>query len=81
MSDKIKNTLLATKANKIDKKCKFSMEEVKYISKIGTSSMNPTYEDILRAQSMKSDKIRKTSLVYSPTFSLLTESANSLKSS
>ena len=36
------------------------MEEVKYIGKIGTSPMNPTYEDILKANSMKDEKIRKT---------------------
>jgi threonine dehydratase len=56
------------------------MEEVKYIGKIGTFQMNPTYEDIVQADKMKSDKIRKTSLVYSPTFSMLSESQVFLKS-
>jgi len=42
--------------------------------------MNPTYEDVLRAQSLKSEKIRKTPLLYSPTFSLLTGSKVYLKS-
>ena len=42
--------------------------------------MNPSYEDILKAQSVKSDKIRKTPLVYSPTFSMLSESKVYLKS-
>ena len=56
------------------------MEEVKYIGKIGTTPMNPTYEDILKANSMKNEKIRKTPLVYSPTFSMLSESKVYLKS-
>ncbi|HUU48031.1 MAG TPA: threonine ammonia-lyase [Nitrosopumilaceae archaeon] len=56
------------------------MEEVKYVGKIGTSQMTPTYEDILRADKMKSDKIRKTSLIYSPTFSMLSGSKVFLKS-
>jgi len=56
------------------------MEEVKYIGKIGTTQMNPTYQDIVQADKMKSDKIRKTSLVYSPTFSMLSESQVFLKS-
>ncbi len=56
------------------------MEEIKYIGKIGKSSMNPTYEDILKANSMKSEKIRKTPLIYSPTFSLLSGSKVYLKS-
>ena len=56
------------------------MEEVKYIGKVGTSQMTPTYEDILKANTMKSEKIRKTSLIYSPTFSLLSESKVYLKS-
>ncbi|MFZ8922692.1 MAG: pyridoxal-phosphate dependent enzyme, partial [Nitrosopumilaceae archaeon] len=56
------------------------MEEVKYISKIGTFPLNPTYDDILKANSMKSKKIRKTPIVYSPTFSMLSESKVYLKS-
>lgn len=42
--------------------------------------MNPTYEDILKANSMKSEKIRKTPLIYSPTFSMISESQVYLKS-
>ena len=56
------------------------MEEVKYIGKIGTTPMNPSYDDILKANSMKNEKIRKTALVYSPTFSRLSESQVYLKS-
>ena len=56
------------------------MEEVKYIAKIGTFPLNPTYDDILKANSMKSEKIRKTPVVYSPTFSSLSESKVYLKS-
>lgn len=56
------------------------MEEVKYIIKKETSPMNPTYEDILKAKSMKSEKIRKTPLIYSPTFSMLSKSKVYLKS-
>jgi len=56
------------------------MEEIKYIGKIGTSPMNPTYDDILKAKSMKSEKIRKTPLIYSSTFSLLSGSKVYLKS-
>ena len=56
------------------------MEEVKYIGKIGTTPMNPSYDDILKANSMKNEKIRKTALVYSPTFSMLSESEVYLKS-
>jgi len=56
------------------------MEEVKYIGKIGTTPMDPTYDDILKANSMKSEKIRKTPLIHSPTFSLLSESKVYLKS-
>jgi len=56
------------------------MEEIKYIGKIGTFPMNPTYDDIVKANSMKSEKIRKTPLIYSPTFSLLSGSKVYLKS-
>ncbi|MDX1441694.1 MAG: threonine ammonia-lyase [Nitrosopumilaceae archaeon] len=56
------------------------MEEVKYIIKLGTYPMNPSYDDILKAQSKKSEKIRKTPVIYSPTFSLLSNSEVYLKS-
>ena len=42
--------------------------------------MNPTYEEILKAQSMRGDDIRKTPLIYSPIFSQLTNSKVYLKS-
>jgi threonine dehydratase len=42
--------------------------------------MTPTYDDILKANSTRSDKIRKTPIVYSPTFSTLSESKVYLKS-
>lgn len=41
--------------------------------------MLPTYEDIVRADSMRSKKIRTTPLVYSPTFSMLCGSKVYLK--
>ena len=42
--------------------------------------MAPTYDDILKANATKNDKIRKTPIVYSPTFSQLSESKVYLKS-
>jgi threonine dehydratase len=42
--------------------------------------MAPTYNDILKANSTKSEKIRKTPIVYSPTFSELSGSKVYLKS-
>ncbi|HUT06330.1 MAG TPA: pyridoxal-phosphate dependent enzyme, partial [Nitrosopumilaceae archaeon] len=42
--------------------------------------MHPTYEDIQKANSMKKEIIRKTSLIYSPTFSRLSGSKVYLKS-
>src|SRR3989304_1880378 len=42
--------------------------------------MNPTYEDVLKAQSQRGDEIRKTPLTYSPIFSQLTGSKVYLKS-
>ena len=41
--------------------------------------MTPTYEDIVKASLAMSDKIRKTPTVYSPTFSMLSESKVYLK--
>ena len=41
--------------------------------------MNPTYEEILRASSMRGDEIRKTPLLHSPTFSEVTGSEIYLK--
>lgn len=42
--------------------------------------MNPSYDDVLKAKEMKSEKIRKTPMLYSPTFSMLSESKVYLKS-
>ena len=41
--------------------------------------MYPTYDDVIKAQSMQGKEIRKTALLYSPTFSDLTESEIYLK--
>ena len=41
--------------------------------------MNPTYEDVVKAESMKGKEIRKTPLVHSPTFSKLIGSEVYLK--
>jgi threonine dehydratase len=41
--------------------------------------MNPSYEEILKANSMRGNEIRKTPLIYSPTFSNLTNSEIYLK--
>ena len=41
--------------------------------------MNPTYEEILNANSLRGDVIRKTPLIHSPTFSDLTNSEIYLK--
>ncbi len=42
--------------------------------------MNLTYDDVLKANTMKSENIRKTPLIYSPTFSQLSGSRVYLKS-
>jgi len=47
---------------------------------MATFPMAPTYDDILKANSTKSEKIRKTPIVYSPTFSDLSGSKVYLKS-
>ena len=41
--------------------------------------MNPTYDDILKANSMRGDQIKKTPLIYSPIFSVMSESNVYLK--
>ena len=55
-------------------------EQVKYIEHLREISMNPNYEDVVQAKEKKSNKIRKTPLLYSPTFSKLSESEVYLKS-
>ncbi len=41
--------------------------------------MNPTYDEILKANSMRGDEIKKTPLIHSPTFSSITGSEIYLK--
>ena len=41
--------------------------------------MNPSYDEILKANSMRGDEIKKTPLIHSPTFSKLTDSEVYLK--
>ena len=41
--------------------------------------MNPSYEEVLKANSMRGTEIKKTPLIYSPTFSDITESKVYLK--
>ena len=55
------------------------MEEVKYLFYVEKFLMNPTYNDIKNANSMRGNEIRKTPLVYSPTFSDITGSQIYLK--
>ncbi|MCE2614933.1 MAG: threonine ammonia-lyase, partial [Nitrosopumilus sp. (ex Thoosa mismalolli)] len=46
---------------------------------LATFPMNPTYEEIEKANSVRGDEIKKTPLIHSPTFSNLTESDVFLK--
>ena len=55
-------------------------EEVKYIIRKEKGLMNPTLQDIEKANEMRGKEIRKTPLVYSPIFSKLTESEIYFKS-
>ena len=64
---------------KFDKLCNFSIEEVKYTILVATFPMTPSYDEILKANSMRGSEIKKTPLIYSPTFSDLTESQIYLK--
>ena len=56
-----------------------SIEEVKYVVLVATFPMNPTYDEILKANSMRGGQIKKTPLIHSPTFSDLTGSEVYLK--
>ncbi len=47
--------------------------------KISNISMNPTYDEIVKANSLRGDEIKKTPLIHSPTFSDLTNSEVYLK--
>ena len=64
---------------KFDKICHFCIEEVKYIVLIATFPMDPSYDEIVKANSMRGDAIKKTPLIHSPTFSDLTDSDIYLK--
>ena len=55
------------------------MEEVKYLSYLAEFPMNPTYDEIQNANSMRGNEVKKTPLVYSPIFSNLTGSQVYLK--
>ena len=55
------------------------IDELKYYKKLATSPMNPTYDEILKANSLRGNKIKKTPLIYSSTFSDLTNSEIYLK--
>ena len=64
---------------KSDEKSKFEMEEVKYHYYLAEFPMNPTYSEIQNANSLRGSEVKKTPLVYSPTFSDLTGSEIYLK--
>ena len=64
---------------KVDQKYNFCIEEVKYAVLLATFPMNPSYDEILKANSMRGDEIKKTPLIHSPTFSELTDSEVYLK--
>jgi len=55
------------------------MEEVKYLFYVAEFLMNPTYDEIQNANSLRGNEVRKTALVYSPTFSSITGSQIYLK--
>jgi len=55
------------------------MEEDKYLSYLAEFPMNPTYDEIQSADSLRGNEIRKTPLLYSETFSDLTGSQIYLK--
>ena len=42
-------------------------------------SMNPTYDEVIKANEMRGDEIKKTPLIHSPIFSELTKSDVYLK--
>ena len=59
------------------------IDELKYYKKLATSPMNPTYDEILKANSLRGNKIKKTPLIHSSTFSdlYMSSSAPSNKTS
>ncbi len=60
--------------------CSKKSGKIKYNSMRRTNLMTPSYEDVIKAQSMKGKDIRTTPLTYSPSFSQLTGSEIYLKS-
>jgi threonine dehydratase len=55
------------------------MEEVKYLYYLAEFPMNPTYDEIQKASSLRGTDVKKTPLVYSPAFSDLIGSQIYLK--
>ena len=55
------------------------MEEVKYLFYVEKFLMNPTYDEIQNASSLRGKEVRKTSLLYSQVFSNITGSEIYLK--
>jgi len=55
------------------------MEEVKYLFYLAEFLMNPTYDEIQNASSLRGDDVRKTPLLYSQVFSDITGSEVYLK--
>jgi len=64
---------------KVDKKYNFCIEEVKYTKSLATFPMNPSYDEIVKANSLRGNDIKKTPLIHSPIFSELTGSDVYLK--
>ena len=64
---------------KFDQKYNFCIEEVKYSILLAKFPMNPTFDEILKANETRGNEIKKTPLIHSPTFSDLTESEVYLK--
>lgn len=54
-------------------------EQFKYTAQVRVELMNPSYEDVLRANRERGDEIKVTPLIYSPSFSHLTCSETYLK--
>lgn len=64
---------------KFEQGCNFSVEEVNYTESIASFPMNPTYDEILAANALRGNQIKKTPLIHSPMFSELTGSDVYLK--
>lgn len=80
MNDSIQHLLISDNLRiKFDQRCKFCIEEVKYSKSIASFPMEPSYDDILAANSLRGHEIRKTPLIHSPTFSEMTGSDIYLK--